>query len=99
MNTNDDRFDQELNDLLKQPHSDTAPLSQAVLTRLSGPVRSAPTEVLEDVLSSPLSSGIWLSALLLAGGVLGYAALPNFDSVTGLVQILTGDLLTVLGGF
>lgn len=96
MTTDDDRFDQELGNLLADSCHDTAPLSRAVFNRLSGDEHTSPAPHLSEVLIAPAPMGAGFALLLLLAGVLGYAALPGADEIMTLVGL--ADLAAFLGG-
>jgi hypothetical protein len=84
----DDELEARLARALGPDADDTAPLSQAVLTRLTGPHATGRAR-LTEVLAEPLpAAGVMLGLLLLAGGI-GYA-LPasDLDEVTVLLHLL-----------
>ena len=89
MTDDDDRLEAALARALGKGADDTAPLSQAVLTRIAAD--SVPPRLpLAEVLALPgPAAGLLLGGLLLAGA-LGYALLPGEVEEILLLQSLVG---------
>ncbi len=86
--TDDDALDRALAQALAPGAEDVAPLSRAVLTRLSEP-STAGASHLAEVLVKPLPAASLLVGLLGLAAILGYALGPAApDEITAIAELL-----------
>ena len=95
--TDDDAFDRDLAALLTDAGADTAPLSQAVLSRLAAQTTQSGRRPLGDILVAPLPLGAGFAALLAAAAATGYALMPVSGWEDPMLMLALGELL--IGGF
>lgn len=90
--TDDEAFDRELATLLREGHEETAPLSQAVLSRIATRSRPAPRP-LSEVLVAPVPLGAGFALLLAAAALTGYVLMPLSGLTDPVLLLVFSDLI------